>query len=144
MNLASKYQHTEEVAINHKPQSHELLPDRLLQAAGGGGGDQTLIHLSRHKSPPTQQMNITLLFIDDPTGVNDTLATGEGRQGHACCIYTYIRALIVSIPRMSCFSIQLDAMSESLQMMFVFTSVWSSPLRSVCMMEYVCVHVCLR
>lgn len=41
------------------------------------GEDQPLIHLSRHKSPPAQQMNITLLFIDDPAGVNDTLATGE-------------------------------------------------------------------
>lgn len=142
MNLASKYRHTEEVATNHKPLSHELLPDRLLQA--GGGGDQPLIHLSRHKSPPAQQMNITLLFIDDPTGVNDTLATGEDGQGHACGIYTCIRALIVSISWMSCVSIHLDATSESLQMMVVFTSVWSSPFRSVGMLEYVCVHICQR
>lgn len=83
-------------------------------------------------------MNIKLLFIDDPTGVNDTLATGEDGQRHACCIHTYIRALIVSIPWMSCV-IRLDAMSESLKMMFVFTSAWSSPFRSVGMWEYVCV-----
>lgn len=106
--------------------------------------DQPLIHLSRHKSSPAQQMNITLLFIDDPAGVNDTLATGEDGQGRACCIHMYIRALIVSISWMSCVSTHLDAMSESLQMMFVFTSVRSSPIRSVCMLEYVCAHICLR
>lgn len=102
------------------------------QQAGGGGVDQPLIHLSRHKSFPAQQMNITLLFIDDPAGVNDTLATGEDGQGRACCIHTLIRGLIVSISWMSCVSIHLDATSESLKMMFVFTSVWSSPVRSVC------------
>lgn len=145
VNLASMYRHTKEVATNHNPRSHEL-PDRLLQTTGGVGetSRSSICPDTSHPPLPAQQMNITLLFIDDPTCANDTLATGEGGHSHTCCIHSYIRALIISISRMSCISINLDVTSESLQMMFVFISVRLSPFTGVCMLEYNCIHICLR
>lgn len=34
-------------------------------------------------TPPALQMNIMLLFIDDPAAAYDTLVTGEGGHRHA-------------------------------------------------------------
>lgn len=100
------------------------------------GGDQQLIHLSRLKPPPSHltrlQMNIALLFIDDPTGGNDTLAAGEDGLRHACCTHTCTTTLIIA----SSFSFHSEVrVSEGRH---VCASVRSGPLPSA-----VCVCVCV-
>lgn len=58
----------------------------------GGLGYNTHRHMQNppvHRSaqiqvtPPALQMNIMLLFIDDPAAAYDTLVTGEGGHRHA-------------------------------------------------------------
>lgn len=59
---------------------------------GQGLGYNTYRHMQNppvHRSAqiqvthPALQMNIMLLFIDDPTAAHDTLVTGEGGHRHA-------------------------------------------------------------